>query len=111
MKFPLPTSDRMIRESARLFAERGFHGTSIDEIGAACGMTGPAIYKHFPTKKAILSTMLLDISRQLLEHGRQVANDACSAELALRALIEFHVSFAAHEAAFDSGPRPRSRIT
>jgi len=99
MEFLPPTANRMIRESARLFAERGFHGTSIDAIGAACGMTGPAIYKHFPNKKTILSTMLLDISRQLLEDGRQVAGDARSPEHALKALIEFHASFAVHEAA------------
>jgi AcrR family transcriptional regulator len=91
------TSDRMLRESARLFAERGFHGTSIEDIGAACGTSGPAIYKHFSSKRAILATMLLDISRQLFEGGRQVVDEADDAPSALKGLIDFHTDFAVNE--------------
>jgi AcrR family transcriptional regulator len=91
------TSDRILRESARLFAERGFHGTSIDDIGAASGTSGPAIYKHFQSKKAILATMLLDISRQLFEGGTQVIQGADDAPSALMGLIEFHAEFAVSE--------------
>jgi AcrR family transcriptional regulator len=91
------TSDRMLRESARLFAERGFNGTSIEDIGAACGTSGPAIYKHFSSKRAILATMLLDISRQLVEGGLQVVGEAEDPASALRGLIEFHADFAVNE--------------
>jgi len=91
------TSDRMLRESARLFAVRGFHGTSIEDIGTACGTSGPAIYKHFSNKLAILAALLLDISRQLVEGGRHVVEEAGQADRALMALITFHASFAANE--------------
>ena len=91
------TSDRMLRESARLFAVRGFHGTSIEDIGTACGTSGPAIYKHFSSKRAILAALLLDISQQLVDGGRHVVEEAGQADRALMALIAFHTTFAANE--------------
>ena len=90
----LHTSDRILREAARLFAERGFGGTSIEDIGSACGTSGPAIYKHFPNKNAILAQMLLDISMQLVQGGRSVARSSLGPVASLMALIEFHAAFA-----------------
>ena len=98
------TSDRMLRESARLFAVRGFHGTSIEDIGTACGTSGPAIYKHFSSKLAILAALLLDISRQLVEGGRQVVEEAGQADRALMALITFHAVVRSQRV----GPHPHS---
>jgi AcrR family transcriptional regulator len=40
--------------AARLFAERGYHGTSIRDIAAAAGMTPAAIYSHFASKSGLL---------------------------------------------------------
>lgn len=41
-----------------LFLERGFHGTSIDEIGAAAGISGPGVYRHVASKDALLMAVL-----------------------------------------------------
>ncbi len=50
--------DEQILEAAcRLFVARGYSMVSIDEIGAAAGVTGPAIYRHFGAKSAILATL------------------------------------------------------
>jgi len=38
----------------RLFRERGFHATSINDIGAAAGVAGTAVYSHFATKQQVL---------------------------------------------------------
>ena len=43
--------------AAALFAQRGFHGVSIDDIGAAAGLSGPGIYRHFPSKEAVLAVL------------------------------------------------------
>ena len=43
--------------AARLFAERGFHGVSVGDIGKAVGVSGPALYKHFDSKDAVLAEM------------------------------------------------------
>ena len=80
--------------AAALFARRGFHGVSIDDIGAAVGMSGPGIYRHFPSKEAVLSDMLLHISRQLLEEGSRRAVAAEDAPAALDAMLRWHIGFA-----------------
>jgi AcrR family transcriptional regulator len=48
---------RILREAARLFYEKGFHAVSVDEIGEAAGATGAAIYRHFSDKEELLSTL------------------------------------------------------
>ena len=65
--------------------------------GSRAGTSGPAIYKHFSSKLAILAALLLDISRQLVDGGRHVVEEAGQADRALMALITFHASFAANE--------------
>ncbi len=64
------------------------------DLGAACGISGPALYKHFPSKDAMLSQMLINISEHLLTEGRKRVDDATDARDALRRLIDFHVDFA-----------------
>ncbi|MBN2025377.1 MAG: TetR/AcrR family transcriptional regulator [Actinobacteria bacterium] len=57
---------RSIIEAARpLFAEKGFHGTSIREIARAADVSEALIYKHFPSKEALYEE-LLDYTRELL---------------------------------------------
>jgi AcrR family transcriptional regulator len=46
--------ERIVAAAAELFRTRGYRGTSLGDIGAAVGTTGPAIYRHFPSKEAIL---------------------------------------------------------
>jgi AcrR family transcriptional regulator len=91
------TRDVLLREAARLFAERGFRGTTVEDIGAACGVSGPAVYKHFAGKDAILARLLVDISEQLVEGGRQVVADEPDPARALEQLVEFHTDFALAE--------------
>lgn len=86
--------EEILAAAAALFARRGFHGVSIDDIGSAVGMSGPGIYRHFPGKEAVLSQMLLDISQRLLEEGGRRAAGAPDAPAALDALLRWHVSFA-----------------
>lgn len=45
---------RIVSAAAALFRSRGYQGVGIDEIGEAAGVTGPAVYRHFATKEAIL---------------------------------------------------------
>jgi AcrR family transcriptional regulator len=88
--------EQILDTAASLFAERGFHGVSVVELGAACGISGPALYKHFPSKDAMLAEMLVDISDELLRVGRERAAAARRPRDAVRALVEWHVDFALH---------------
>jgi AcrR family transcriptional regulator len=80
--------------AAELFAQKGFHGVSIAELGAACGFSGPALYRHFRSKDAVLAEMLVSISDELLNVGRERVRTSGSPEEALRALVDWHVTFA-----------------
>lgn len=91
------TRDVMLQQAGRLFAERGYRGTSVADIGAACGISGPAVYKHFPSKTALLARLLIDISEQLVAGGQAVVAGIPDAELALAALVDVHTDFALAE--------------
>lgn len=87
--------DEILRVAAQLFAERGFHGVGVDDIGAAAGITGPAIYRHFESKDAILAEMLVRISELLLAGGQErVAASNGDARAALAGLITWQTDFA-----------------
>jgi len=86
--------DEILETAAELFAARGFHGVSVADIGAACGISGPALYKHFPSKDAVLAEMLVEISERLLQVGTERSAAAPDATAALAALVEWHVDFA-----------------
>ena len=86
--------EQILETAAELFAARGFHGVSVAELGAACGISGPALYKHFPSKDAMLAEMLVRISEELLAVGRARVEAAGSPQEALRALVAWHTDFA-----------------
>lgn len=86
--------DQILATAASLFAARGFHGVSVVEIGAACGISGPALYKHFASKDAVLADMLVSISERLLADGTQRVEAASGPAPAVAALVDFHVTFA-----------------
>lgn len=68
----------LLAAAARLFAERGFDGVTLGDIGEAVGVSGPAVYRHVTGKQALLGAILVDVSERLLEGGRRVAAAAAS---------------------------------
>lgn len=88
---------QLLEAGARLIADRGFPGVRLDDLGAAAGISGPAVYRHFPNKEALLVELLVGISQRLLEGGRIVAARAASPQEALDGLIDFHLDFALGE--------------
>jgi AcrR family transcriptional regulator len=87
--------DEILEIAVGLFASRGYHGVSMDDIGAAAGVTGPALYHHFAGKEAMLVAALIPVSEQLLAGGRErITEHEGRSRAALAALIEFHVDFA-----------------
>lgn len=92
-----PTTSRrqqILAAAAPLFARRGFHGVSVDDLGAAAGVSGPALYRHFRSKEAILAELLVGVSERLLDGGLARVAGAPDADAALAALVEWHVEFA-----------------
>jgi AcrR family transcriptional regulator len=86
-----------LREAARLFAIKGFHAVSIDELGAAVGVSGPALYRHFSSKEGMLSELLVGASERLLEGFRAIAAQQQPDFQTLHSLVTFHLDFALAE--------------
>ncbi|MCK2036717.1 TetR/AcrR family transcriptional regulator [Microbacterium sp. SSW1-49] len=87
-------SDAILHEAARLFAVGGYNGVSLEDIGAAVGVSGPAVYRHFAGKQALLGAVLVKVSNDLVAGGTRVAEAPAEPEERMRALIRFHVDFA-----------------
>ncbi len=93
-------SDRrsqLLAAAEQLFADRGFLAVRLEDIGAAAGVSGPAIYRHFAGKEALLVELLAGVSARLLEGGHDVVARAADASAALAGLIEFQLDFALTE--------------
>ncbi len=87
--------DEILQIAVGLFATKGYHGVSMDDIGSAAGVTGPALYHHFAGKEAMLVAALIPVSDGLLQGGRaRVAEHPGDPRAALISLIDFHVDFA-----------------
>jgi AcrR family transcriptional regulator len=84
--------EQILTAAAELFAKQGFHGVGIDEIGAAVGISGPALYRHFRSKDSMLGEMLTSISDHLLAGGTNRV--AAQVGDPLPALVRFQVDFA-----------------
>jgi AcrR family transcriptional regulator len=73
-------------------AEHGYHGTSVRDIGERAGMSAAALYHYFPSKQALLFTIMdrgIDELIRLSEEARTGAPDDPAERL--RALVRVHV--------------------
>jgi AcrR family transcriptional regulator len=113
----------ILRAAEVCFTERGYHGTTIDEIAERCGLSKGAIYWHFPGKRELFLAIFDDYRRLLVEVRRR-AREAPSASDGLRRfaqlalvdeatelvpLVELTLEYVAH-ASRDEDLRDRFRL-
>lgn len=110
--------DDVVRTAGRLFAERGYHGTSMRDLGRELGLLGSSLYSHIEGKQELLV--------EVVERGAAFFQDAAEAALTaaaeprlrLRAVIAGHVAvvldhrhevrtFLSEAAALDAAARAR----
>ena len=66
----LPAAERrdvILEEAKRLFAERGYRGTSLDDVAIAAGVTKPVIYDHFASKRDLYAGLMRRLRDGLLD--------------------------------------------
>ena len=61
--------DQILEVATRLFAEHGYDQVSIKHISEECGITEPAVYRHFPSKAAIFTAVLDSLPERLKLDG------------------------------------------
>lgn len=84
----------LLDAAARLFSQHGYAGVSMEDLGQAAGVSGPAVYRHFAGKQAVLAALLVGISEELLAGGQEQVRQARTDADALARLVRFHVGFA-----------------
>ncbi|HEY4017627.1 MAG TPA: TetR/AcrR family transcriptional regulator [Pseudonocardiaceae bacterium] len=84
---------RILTAAAALVAERGYHDVGMADIGAAAGVTGSAIYRHFDGKSAVLVAMFDRVIDGLARDAEQIVTSDDPPRVALRKLIRGQVVF------------------
>jgi AcrR family transcriptional regulator len=87
-----PRREELLEIAAELFAQQGFAGVTVHNLGAAAGVSGPALYHHFDSKEAMLGEMLVGTSHHLLAAARAL-HDSLPPDQLLASLIAIHVDF------------------
>lgn len=88
-----PRQRELLAAAADLFARRGYHAVGINDISGALGLTGPAFYRHFASKEAVLVAVLEDAVIAHLEDVAELQRTISDPLEALRAIVDNHVSF------------------
>ncbi len=89
---PAGTRGRILEAALALYAETGFHGTSIRRIADRVGVNSATLYAHYPSKEHVLAELVLIGHRELhtrLTGAVRQADGTASAQLA--ALVRAHV--------------------
>ena len=100
---PLPTSRRsrasprrrapeIIEAAARVFAERGFHGATTQDIADVLGIRQASLYYYFPSKEGALELVCLQGVAGFFEVAKAIASGPGTAADKLARLIKSHLS-------------------
>jgi TetR/AcrR family transcriptional regulator, cholesterol catabolism regulator len=87
---------RILKTSAKIFAEKGYHRTSVRDIARATKMSLAGLYYYFSTKEELLYLIQERCFVTLLHRWGQAANSNMDARTRIRAFAENHLSFFLH---------------
>src|SRR5258706_4153230 len=88
-----PRQRELMTVAAQLFARHGYHKVGINDISGELGLTGPAFYRHYPSKEAVLVAVLDDAITSHLQEVGDLARATPDPLEALEAIISNHVGF------------------
>ena len=90
------TLQKILKTSAKIFAEKGFHHTSVRDIARATRKSLAGLYYYFTTKEELLYLIQERCFLTLLQRREQVAPAHMDARARIRAFAENHLSFFLH---------------
>lgn len=91
---PRSKREKLLAAAAALFADRGYGSVTLADIGGAVGISGPAVYRHFKSKEAVLGELLVEVSEHLLAEARKIVLTSRGPDDVLCSLVDFHANFA-----------------
>src|SRR6266540_2803975 len=91
--------DHLLARAARVFADKGYHPTTMRDLSAASGMSLAGMYYYVRGKEDLLALIQERCFTQVLEGARQAVAAARDPQERLQAFIRHHVSFFAQHMA------------
>lgn len=93
-KVPSPRRAEMARAAARLFSERGYHGTSMQHLADALGLQRGSLYAHIGSKQELLFDVVEEGADRFLARGSEAVAMRAPAAERLRRLLVGHIETA-----------------
>jgi TetR/AcrR family transcriptional regulator, cholesterol catabolism regulator len=90
-----PRRDQILEEAARLFGRRGYHATSMRDIGEAAGILAGSLYAHISSKEDLLYEIVLRAAERFIDEVTSIAAEDAPAEERLRRAMRAHVAVVA----------------
>jgi AcrR family transcriptional regulator len=90
----LTAADRkstILTAAKRLFAEKGFHGVSVDMIARKVGISPAILYRHFPSKEALYEELLNMMSCKRVSYVEAVVQEPSDFASVLHRLTQVYV--------------------
>lgn len=88
---------RILAAAAELIARGGYHAVGMSDIGAAAGIVGSGIYRHFSGKSAILAALLEEVMDRLQVAAAEIVTQSADDRVMLTRLVESHVEVAVRD--------------
>src|SRR5437764_7311566 len=82
--------NELTRQAARLFAEKGYHGTSISDLAEAMGVQKGSLYAHISSKQDLLYETMAEGARAF-HSGLDAIDEGLSASEKIRAALRSHL--------------------
>lgn len=83
--------DTILKAAQRLFAEKGYHGVSIDEIAREVDVSPAILYRHFKSKQLLYTAVLQEMSAQRESYVQTVINSGTSFEDVLTGMTQVYI--------------------
>jgi AcrR family transcriptional regulator len=97
-RLPAPRRRRQLLDVAlRVFAERGYHPTSMNDIAEAAGVTKPVLYQHFRSKRALYLELLEDVGGRLRDAIDKATREAATPRDQVRGGFRAYFAFVADQ--------------
>lgn len=85
------TRQDIVAAAGKMFAEKGYHGTSMRDLGRELGLLGSSLYSHIDSKEDLLVEVVDEGARLFLDASESAMTVEGGAEPKLRALIAGHI--------------------
>src|SRR5437764_1336338 len=87
------TEARILRVATEHFYDRGYHGTTMREIAASCGMKAGSLYNHYTGKEELLFRIASGTMAELVDGAQRAIEAGATPADRLQSLVRWHVTY------------------